>query len=360
MVARFLFRVDASIAMGSGHVMRCLTLARALRERGHQCLFVSREHPGHLNAYVQDQGFELYRLPMGQSQDHDLSHACWLGASQEEDAEACIPAVQTFRPDGLIVDHYALDSRWEKALRPFCRNVMVIDDLADRSHFSDFLLDQNLGREPGDYDDLIPKDCVRMLGTPYALLRPEFIEYREYSLRRRRNVSIEKILITMGGADKLNVTCRVLAALKDYQLLPEAQVVVVVGAQSRCLEAVKSFASEMKHDVEVLVNVSNMSKLMADCDLAIGAAGSTSWERCCLGVPSILVELAANQRDALSKLTEIGAAAQVSLDDIENDLADILLCSDLKKKFDAMSATASKVVDGLGAHRVCSVLLNGE
>ncbi|MCO6055372.1 UDP-2,4-diacetamido-2,4,6-trideoxy-beta-L-altropyranose hydrolase [Pseudomonas sp. MOB-449] len=351
MVMRVLFRVDASLAMGSGHVMRCLTLARALRERGHYCLFVSREHPGHLNAHVQDQGFELYSLPMGRSQGRDLYHAHWLGASQEEDALACRPAIETFQPDWLVVDHYALDARWEKALRPYCRELMVIDDLADRPHLCSLLLDQTFGRKAEDYRPWAPADCTLLCGSQYALLRPEFAVLRPYSLRRRESPRLEHLLITMGGVDKDNATGQVLQALASSEMPANCHITVVMGATAPWLTEVRQQAAQLPWPTTVRVGVNDMAQLMADSDLAIGAAGATSWERCCLGLPTIMLVLADNQRAIAQALFSAGAAL----------LADSTTLKEWRlitrqqmepRALSAMRASAAMVTDGLGISRV--------
>lgn len=355
---RVLFRVDASLAMGTGHVMRCLTLARALRERGHHCLFVSREHPGHLNAYVQDQGFELYSLPMGRSQDRDLYHAHWLGASQEEDALVCRPAIETFQPDWLVVDHYALDARWEKTLRPYCRELMVIDDLADHPHQCDLLLDQTFGRNPNDYKSRVPPACTLLCGAQYALLRPEFATLRPYSLKRRQAAPLDHLLITMGGIDKDNATGQVLEALQHTTLPLHCRITVVMGAGAPWLVAVRQQAEQLPWLTDVRVSVSDMARLMADSDLAIGAAGSTSWERCCLGVPTVMVVLAENQREVAVGLERSGAAQVLrGSQQIAGSLPamlNALVSSPLQRV--AMSHAASLIADGSGLSNVIGFL----
>ncbi len=149
---RVVFRADASLNIGSGHVMRCLTLANALRESGASCFFVCREHPGNLLELIREQGFEAIGLPLpktfeslhGKHSSSRLTYAGWLGDSWQRDAEQTLAALNGELADWLVVDHYALDSAWEESLRPACRRLLVIDDLADRDHRCDLLLDQNL------------------------------------------------------------------------------------------------------------------------------------------------------------------------------------------------------------------------
>lgn len=197
------FRTDASMQIGTGHVMRCLALADALKVHGVMCVFVCRQHLGHLSRLIEEHGHEVAVLPeldRGWVGNDSNEHASWLGTDWATDAADTMKALANQRLDWLVVDHYALDARWEQAVRPVCRNLMVIDDLADRTHRGDLLLDQNLGRRIQDYETYIAPTTIRLIGPKYALLRPEFAEHRTNSLlRRSKQLQIEKILITMGG-----------------------------------------------------------------------------------------------------------------------------------------------------------------
>ena len=214
------FRTDASIQIGTGHVMRCLALAGALQTQGATCHFICREHAGNLIELLEERGFATHRLPKEEGDTNiardpsalnELSHAHWLGASWREDSERCKPIVAELRPNWLVMDHYALDQRWQRSVlesitdsRP---KLLVIDDLADRPHAANVLLDQNAGRSAGDYRGLVPTGCDLRIGPTHALLRPEFTKLREQALARREALSRpERLLITLGGIDKDNVT----------------------------------------------------------------------------------------------------------------------------------------------------------
>ena len=160
-----IFRADASLQIGTGHVMRCLTLADALTAQGAKCEFICREHPGNLIAYIQSKGYNVHSLSMGKTADTDLSYSKWLGSTQAQDAEACAPHLNKLQLDWLVVDHYALETRWETELTPYYRKLMVIDDLADRKHVCNVLLDQNLGRTTHHYAHLVPTNCQMLLGS---------------------------------------------------------------------------------------------------------------------------------------------------------------------------------------------------
>ena len=274
-----------------------------------------------------------------------------------QDAEACTAILQELRPDWLIVDHYALNQRWETALQAHYRKLMVIDDLADRSHICDLLLDQNLGREVCDYSGLVPRHCRVLAGPKYALLRPEFAALREYSLERRQRPQLRNILITMGGVDQPNATGQVLDALKNCPLPDDCRLSVVMGLKAPWLEQVRATAAEMPWSTEVLVNISDMAQRMADCDLAIGAAGSTSWERCCLGVPTLMVVLAENQWPG-AKALQSGQAAQLvgEVSDLGAQLPVQLSTLLREHALECMSSMAAQITDGLGVDFVADLL----
>jgi len=304
------FRADASLDIGTGHIMRCLTLAKALSGNEQRCIFICREHPGNLIEIINDAGFEVFTLPAGPNAAGN-SHKDWLGADWQTDAEQTRDALQGLVVDWIVVDHYAIDANWERAMRPSCKRLMVIDDLADRLHDCDLLLDQNLGHTVEEYAGLVPKACRLLVGSKYAMLRPEFAQLREFSLKRRANPSLDHILITMGGVDQNNATGQVLEALKSSTLPENCRITVVMGPHAPWLNEVAKIAAAMPWEVDVKVSVNNMAKLMADSDLAIGAAGSTAWERCCLGLPCVTLVLADNQSEIASALSDVGATIKL-------------------------------------------------
>lgn len=327
---KFIFRVDASIEMGTGHVMRCLTLADTVTLQGAVCYFICREHRGNLIDLIKQRGYQVYILPLddmpvqSNNSSEDLKHSSWLGAVQEEDAILCTPIIKSIQPEWVIIDHYALDFRWEKMARNYCKKIMVIDDLADRKHDCDILLDQTLGRDSYEYSQLVPKSCELLCGSNYALLRPEFAYWRQYSLRRRSS-RIDKVLINLGGVDKENITATVLKCLRGSLLHLECQIIVVMGQTAPWIEDVRLQASLMPWKTEVKVGVENMAELMANSDLAIGAAGSTSWERCCLGLPTIMLVLADNQLLAAEMLENENAVIKLNVnEDIKSRIKDII------------------------------------
>ncbi len=410
---KFLIRADASIQIGSGHIMRCLTLAHELARRGHEVRFICRELPGHLGAAVERAGFALVLLPAllpsnrlpenersellrsknewnefrqnerseflrsknerrefrqnersGQDDNEHAeacfqpAHAHWLPVPQAQDVADCAPHIRAFAPDWVVCDHYALSAEWEQAAKAVAGSrLMAIDDLADRPHAANMLLDQNLGRAAADYAGLVPPACRLLLGTRYALLRQEFAQWRETSLQRRA-AQIEKgylknILVNLGGVDKDNCTLAVLRALSG-SLPAGCGVTVVMGRTAPHTAAVQAFAAAAPYPCRVLVGANNMAELMDEADLAVGAAGSTSWERCCLGLPTIMLVLAANQRGVAEGLRQAGAASLVDMADLAADLPCLL--AEPPARWAAQSRSAAALCDGKGACRAANQL----
>lgn len=364
---KIVFRADASLEMGTGHVMRCLTLANALYAEGNECHFICREHPGNLVEHIRKQGHTVHSLPhLGNgkvsnknNEEPVLAHAAWLGASQKEDATASEEILALIKPKWLVVDHYALDYRWEQDLKQYYQSLLVIDDLADRKHSCNLLLDQTFGRNAEDYHPWVPPDCTLLCGSNYALLRPEFAQLRAYSLERRKQPQLKRLLITMGGVDKDNATGLVLSALTHCDIPQDCQITVVMGTYAPWLKEIQAQAAQMPWFTEVCVNIGNMAQLMANADFCIGAAGSTSWERCTLGLPCILICLAENQKMVIEKLVYHGASVALELITLKKHRHDLLnkaliLAQDNLK---TMIDSAAMITDGTGCSKLLRYLI---
>ena len=356
---RIVFRVDASLQIGTGHVMRCLTLADALHGEDTCCHFVCREHSGHLLETIRARGYKVHTLPCTESVSAEVveEYEHWLGCDWHADAMQVKEVLSGLDADWLIVDHYALDWRWERLVAAHCRALMVIDDLATRAHECTLLLDQNLGRESIDYAALVPISSTILAGPRYALLRPEFSGLREKSLTRRAKGSINQVLISLGGIDKDNATGAVLDALRTCRLPPKCRLVVVMGGQAPWLSEVCQQAEAMPWATDVLINISDMAQRMTDSDLAIGAAGSTAWERCCLGLPALMVVLAENQWPGARALAASQAAGLVGEQhEISVQLPQLISEMMRASALAAMSGRASHITDGEGASRVVAMM----
>ena len=357
-VQRVVVRVDASIEMGMGHLMRCLSLARALADEGAKVLFLLRSHAAGLTGLIEREGHSVGLLsdpegrPAAPAAD-GTAHARWLPTTWQKDAEQTTEAIDRIGPvDWLIVDHYALDARWELALRKRVPGIVAIDDLADRAHDCDILLDQNLIMEmEGRYRGLLPATCKPLLGPHYALLRPEFAERRKSLVRRTGKVN--RIFLCYGGSDPSNETAKALAAIK---LLPGNQLPtdVVVGLSNPHVSSVATLCEQLPGAV-LHRGADNIADLMGRADLAIGAGGVMNWERCCLGLPTVATDIAENQVGALTALAaagalvHLGAAASVTDEGMAHALDSMLRNPSRLRQ---MGETAMGLVDGEGAERV--------
>jgi UDP-2,4-diacetamido-2,4,6-trideoxy-beta-L-altropyranose hydrolase len=345
--------------------MRCLTLADILKERGVDSWFISHDRPGNLLSSIKDRGHRVYVLAddscssQFEPDGKPTAHAHWLGCAWQDDLRQTKSAIEVLMPDWLIVDHYALDLRWEQPLRGYCSKLMVIDDLADRPHSADLLVDQTFGRAPEDYRQWVPRDCEVLTGAKYALLRPEFIKLRQYSLLRREKGRLKHLLIAMGGIDKDNITGEVLDTLNQCSILPEnCRITVIMGANSPWTSSVLQQAAVLPWSIDVKVNVPDIASIMADCDFSIGAAGATSWERCCLGLPTIMIVVAENQRTLAQSLEKAGAALVIhEAKRIRTLLPSLLarLLGDLSLMYE-MGRSAADITDGNGTQAIVKAM----
>lgn len=341
---KIVFRTDSSMDIGTGHVMRCLTLADELMERGADLSFVCRKAPGNLIQHIEDKGYRVYPLPP----DIDLS--------VDKDLTQKILQKQTELIDWLIIDHYEIDILWESYLRKYVKKIMVIDDLANRYHDCDILLDQNISVKGNRYNGFVPLHCLKLLGPEYALLMQEFAQAR-MSLKERAE-EVKRILVTMGGVDHENQTAKVLKGIKMLGR-NDISVDVILGASNPNRSKIEEMISEMQN-AKCFNNVKNMADFMVKADIAIGASGSTTWERCCLGLPSIVMVLADNQKDIAEELEKEGVVVNlgwhedVTEMDIKNAVENLLADSDKRGK---MNLKGKEMVDGIGIKKVVEKII---
>ena len=372
---KFLIRADASLQIGSGHIMRCLTLAQQLRQHNHHITFICRTNLGHLAPLIRQQGFDCIELPppsnvvpFGTKRQPEnpadiTAHAAWLGTSQAQDLADCAPYIRRLAPDWIICDHYALSAAWQRAARQICHSkIMVIDDIHDRTHDADLLLDQNHAHHASDYAHLVPPSCYILAGTRYALLRDEFAQHRAASLQNRtahRQPENQNILINLGGVDKDNHTLAVLQALSDYvsgSLKTDTapfRATIIMGATAPHLASVQHYAAHAPYPSQVIANANNMAALMSQATWAIGAAGSTSWERCALGLPTLLITIADNQRSIAAQLQSAGAAIALEASQIHSPAFQAALAHLMQPENQhRLSQAAAQLCDAHGAARV--------
>jgi len=308
-MAHYVFRVDSSLVMGSGHVMRCLTFADTLRQQDKNVSFICRELPGDMCKYIEDKGYQVYRLPYRERlSDIELEeNTAWSGEIWENDAlqtRQILQSVVIMPVQWLIIDHYGLDIKWEQLMRSYVKEIMVIDDIADRKHDCDLLIDQNLYLDMQvRYENLIPKHCKTLLGPQYALLRQEFYDVKQKA--KVRDGSIKRILVFFGGSDPTNETMKAIHAIA---LLNNSDITidVVVGKINPHIEEIRQYCHNFS-SINFHCQVNNMAELMVNADLAIGAGGSTTWERCYLGLPAITIILAENQKETTEAVAQRGA-----------------------------------------------------
>lgn len=352
------FRVDAGGAMGIGHFMRCLTLAKALiSEHGAQAFFVCRQVPDHLCDLLRQQGIAFALLKEHRSSSNitgNLTHSTWLNTSQQQDANDTIEALTNQAWDWIVVDHYALDIQWEEIVRDKVNRLFVIDDLADRQHSCDMLLDQNFYKCMDDrYTGKVPSSCQFFLGPRYALLRKEFQQLRASS--PERTGLIRRILVFFGGTDTHNHTQQAITALSGIDLV-NAEVDVVIGALHPYKQEIETACASA--GFHCYVQTPHMAQLAARADLAICAGGSAVWERCCLGLPALVLSTAKNQDQQVKDAAEAGylyAPAQQDnlVDWIQHHTSCLIQNPSLRLH---IGMRAMQAVDGLGAQRIADAM----
>lgn len=359
---RLLFRTDVSSIIGTGHLMRCITIAIEAKRRGWRSCFIIRDAEKSTIKLLQSFGIEfrilvtkdLIQKPNPKRFDHEN----WLTVSQEIDAKDTLEIMREFKPDWIVVDHYALDKIWYRMVRKFRSKIFIIDDLGDRELDCDLLLDQNLGASEKKYKYTVPNTCNLLLGPHYALLRDEFKDWRKKSIERRIDIDVKSVLITMGGADLENYTLAVLKELSRSKYAEKCLFKVILGRNYEHSNNLNKFVQSFELETEISTNITNMAQVMSESDLCIGAAGSTSWERCCLGLPTITLAIARNQIDLLEVMSQNDITIASNLGKILDDF-DFLIGDGQKSRLKQLSRNSSAICDGEGVGRVLSHLEHG-
>ncbi|HBC7344802.1 TPA: UDP-2,4-diacetamido-2,4,6-trideoxy-beta-L-altropyranose hydrolase [Citrobacter koseri] len=358
------FRADGSVDTGIGHIKRCLSLAQKFMREGFQVLFISRSLTPVLEAEIKTSGADYIRIPTTSERENRYFHSAWLNGTESDDASLSREILVKYGCESnnelslIVVDHYALGKPWETELNSLAP-LLVIDDLCDRSHHCNWLIDQTIGRQKGDYLALVNSDCQLLLGPQFSLLRDEFSQWRPKSLTRRKDIQhVNNILVTLGGVDKNNKSLMTLSALEKSHY--SGKITLIVGSGNPNLYSLEDAISKSLNKIRLVINSDKMSEEMTDADLCIGAAGTTSWERCALGLPTINLVIAKNQETIAKNLSQAGAAINFGLLENEDDILRLKnlidhLISDvaiLKK----LSEASSQVCDGTGLHRIYSTV----
>lgn len=366
-------RVDASLEMGSGHLMRCLTLAKALQAYGYRVYFLSASLPAVFDEQLKGAGISSVLLEssgsrQGDRQNCSYAHSDWLKHSEHHDIELSQQAIAKITqeiqqsPALIIVDHYALAQPWESALGQFAP-VLAIDDLNDRHHSAHWLLDQTVGKTPLAYQNLVKPEACLMIGGRYALLRPEFALARERAMvKRRASAPVQRIMLSLGGADQHNVTGLILQHLNNINMAKDMVIDVIVGAINPHIDKLRLQCEALSYAARLAIAVDDMAERMLLADICIGAAGATAWERCATGLPSINVVLADNQRAIAENLSAAGAAfvinnlTELTISTLSSLLQGLINQVDVRMQ---VSEKALELCDGRGVQRVVEELLCG-
>lgn len=350
-------RVDASSLIGSGHLVRCLTLADEFRRVGADVRVVSRQCDVPLADPAYARGFSLIELPTVEHRSDvgDGDYAEWLGVLQEQDAEQTIRSLGPEEVDVLVVDHYGLDATWESRLSDSCGSILAIDDLANREHAADVVVDQNLRPDgAAAYGTLVPKGCRVLSGPSYALIRDEYVRARHPWHSGGRPC---RALVTIGGVDDPELIRVILEGLIDLsdQLEAVDLVVAAPNAIGAGLGVTAGVLPLRLHGPQP-----HLADLMAGADISVGAGGGTTWERLCVGLPSIVTSRAENQRrgtrelGALGAVIDLGGSASLAPVDVR-DAVDALLSSNQERR--RMHELGHALVDGYGRKRVVESIM---
>lgn len=305
MSIRVIIRSNASSRLGTGHIKRCLTLASLIRDKlGADILFVcNADVPDILKKEIQGNGFLVHLLSEEDRVSNDI----------ERDAQETILALNG-RCDLLIVDHYGLDIHWEQKLRPYTDQILIVDDLANRKHDCDILLDQNLySNLQYRYDNLVHKNTKKFLGPGYALLQNDFFKLSSKSNVRKR---CEKVLVNFGGSDPTNELAKMLPVVLS-EVGKRLQFILVAGPANPLKEKLRGMFSSIPH--VQFYEEHNMAELLSWADVAIGAGGISMWERCFMGVPAMVISIADNQKETIAEAANCGLIWDLGQSENTND-----------------------------------------
>ncbi len=359
---KIIIRADSSPFIGTGHVVRCLTLAEYLRNEGADVSFVCRDHENNLIAWIErEKRIKVHVLPADRiwnfGKGLPLSEWDWLGTDIHIDAAQTISVLKEIRdPDWIVVDHYSLDYRWEKQIRPYVRKIMVVDDLANRRHECDLLTDPNLSEDPrGRYGEIVTDQCKVLAGPEFVIMRPEFRIVKEKT--RIRDGRVNRILVFF-GSDPTNETEKALRAIRRFT--PKIAIDVVISLLNPFRYEIESFAAGLPN-CSCHVQTSSMAELMSLADLSIGAGGTTMWERCSLGLPSIVIAVAKNQEGpslamaSAASILYLGRSREVTVDALTEHVSGLIRDPGLLVR---MSSLGQSLVDGRGCERIAKYLIS--
>ena len=357
----FVFRTDVSKKIGTGHITRCLTLAKELKKQGVKCKFICRDQRINFIKKIKNNGFEISILPklkqtskILNTKDTRKNYFDWIGVSWREDAQQTINVLNKEKIDWLVIDHYGIDSRWQKKLRPYTNKIMVIDDLANRNHDCDLLLDQNLvDNFKHRYKNILPKHCLALLGPRYAILQPEYKNLHLVTLPRIGPV--KNVFVYFGGSNQNrlnNLTLTAFMKLNRQDILLNFVIDLNNPIKDKILKL-----SKRNKNVKIHKDLPSLAYLMLKADIAIGACGATSWERLSLGLPSIVITIAENQKLIAKELHKKGLIRWLGhYDTVTSKSIHNMLNACIDQNLESWSNLCKLVTDGRGVEKVASIL----
>lgn len=326
----FAFRLDANAQIGTGHLMRCLAIANEL-DQNNSCHFLCKELPSLLHAQIVSNGHKVHTV------------------NNENNVLAILDKL---KPDYLIIDHYELDARFEIKVSDFCKHILVIDDMADRSHICNLLLDQGPLRTKDDYWPWINSECQLLLGTDYVLIKPEFRQLLKSHINSWRNG-----LISFGGSDPTNITLDILQALDSHLRMRDIKWTVIAGTVNPNWQSLKDFAAHSRMNITLIKHSDQIAALMASHDFAIGAAGCMAWERSCIGLPTLTIPIEDNQKFGIEAIKHFGLGETLQVTEMTSTMLAIKL-KRLQHKANEYRLRNQAMVDGLGVERLLNTMLS--
>lgn len=354
---KILFRTDSSIKIGSGHVSRCLSLASALKTEGHQCIFACRDLRGNSIKKIRQFGFEVMKIKNSKYENKSINMT--VSENYEIDVKCIIRRLKKNFFDWVIIDHYSLNINWEKKIRPYVKKIMVIDDFVNRKHSCDLLLNQSYGVTKEKYKNLLPKRCKLLLGSKYALINHSFLKAR--STLKLRGQPIKRALIYFGSGIHTIKYIKIVIKIFSENFFSNFFLDIVVDKNIKKSSVIIKTLKKKKN-IKVHYNLPDLSDLMSKADFSIGTAGSTTWERCCLGLPTILIYSASNQKLNAKAMKKTNAAIVLRPNKyLEKKIKEscLLLCRN-RKVYLKISKKAFSICDGNGIDRVVKNLNSNE
>jgi UDP-2,4-diacetamido-2,4,6-trideoxy-beta-L-altropyranose hydrolase len=326
---QIVFRLDANTRIGTGHLMRCMTIADELDRQKYHIYFICGKITPPMQKFIADKGYKFY---VEDNQNHILK------------------IIETLKPDYLIIDHYGLDSKFETKARPYSKQIIVIDDMADRFHICDFLLDQGPLRTKDDYKPWVNPECQLLLGANYVLIKPEF-----RLLRKSCITSWEKGLISFGGSDPDNITLKILKALDCALKMKHIKWTIIAGAANQNWNSLRNFTNQTQMEITLIKQTNQIARLMSNHDFSFGAAGTMAWERACIGLPSITFAIAENQNYGIEVIRHFDLGETLDVSDISLNKLMVAL-NRLKNKANNYLHRNHAMVDGHGVKRLIAKL----